>query len=72
MSRKAFTAERIICKLREAEPAQNQGQTVAQVCKKIGVTEQTYYRWKHSGSGLEIRNLMVAHQTDVIIACHDH
>ena len=54
MSRKAFTAEQIIGKLREAELAQNQGQTVAQACKKIGVTEQTYYRWRKEYGGLRV------------------
>ena len=43
MARKRFTAEQIIMKLREAEVGLAQGQTVGQVCKQIGVTEQTYY-----------------------------
>ena len=43
MARKRFTAEQIIMKLREAEAGLAQGQTVGQVCKQIGVTEQTYY-----------------------------
>ena len=43
MARKRFTAEQIIMKLREAEVGLlAQGQTVGQVCKQIGVTEQTY------------------------------
>ncbi len=46
MSRRRYTAETIIAKLREAEVEQARGQTVAQSCKKIGVTEQTYYRWR--------------------------
>ena len=41
MARKRFTAEQIIIKLREAEVSQAQGKTVGQVCKQIGVTEQT-------------------------------
>ena len=44
MSKKRFTAEQIIPKLREADVDQAKGRTVAQACKKIGVTEQTYYR----------------------------
>ena len=44
MARKRFTAEQIIMKLREAEVGLAQGQTVGQVCKQMGVTEQTYYR----------------------------
>ena len=40
MSKKRFTAEQIIPKLREADVDQAKGRTVAQACKKIGVTEQ--------------------------------
>jgi transposase-like protein len=41
--------------LREAELAVNQGKTVVEACRKIGVTEQTYYRWRkeYGGMGLE-------------------
>ncbi len=54
MARKRFTAEQIVIKLREAEVAQAQGKTVVQVCKQIGVTEQTYYRWRKSYGGLRM------------------
>jgi hypothetical protein len=40
MPRKGFTSEQIIKKLRTAEVELSQGKTVAQVCKKIGITEQ--------------------------------
>jgi len=43
---KKFTAEQIIGKLREAEVGLAQGKTVPEVVRKLGVTEQTYYRWK--------------------------
>ena len=46
MPKKTFTTEQIISKLREAEVLISQGQTVPAVCKVIGVTEQTYYRWR--------------------------
>ncbi len=49
---KRLTAEQIIPKLREAEVDLARGQTVAQVCKKLGVTEQTYYRWRKEYGGL--------------------
>jgi hypothetical protein len=45
---KKFTAEQIIGKLREAEVGLAQGKTVPEVVRKLGVTEQTYYRWKRS------------------------
>ena len=54
MARKRFTAEQIVIKLREAEVAQSQGKTVGQVCKQIGVTEQTYYRWRKEYGGLRM------------------
>ena len=53
MSRKRFQPEEIVNKLREAEVLISQGQTVAQVCKQIGVTEQTYYRWRKEYGGLK-------------------
>jgi putative transposase len=43
---KKFTAEQIIGKLREAEVHLAEGKTVAEAARKIGVTEQAYYRWK--------------------------
>jgi hypothetical protein len=44
MPRKGFTPEQIIKRLRTAEVELSQGKTGAQVCKKLGITEQTYYR----------------------------
>jgi len=41
-----FTAEQIMGKLREAEVGLAQGKTVPEAVPKLGVTEQTYYRWK--------------------------
>jgi putative transposase len=49
---KKFTAEQIIGKLREAEVGLAQGKTVLEVVRKLGVTEQTYYRWKREYGGL--------------------
>ena len=54
MARKRFTAEQIISKLREAEVALAQGQNVGQVCRRIGVSEQTYYRWRKEYGGLKL------------------
>jgi DNA invertase Pin-like site-specific DNA recombinase len=44
MARKYFTPEQIIKKLREAEVLQSRGETVEQICRKLGVTDVTYYR----------------------------
>jgi transposase-like protein len=49
-----FTAERIIGKLREAEVEMSRGKKVPEVCRKLGVTEQTYYPWKKKYGGLRI------------------
>jgi len=54
MSRKRFTPEQIIAKLREAEVALAQGQTVAQVCRSLGIAEQTFYRWRREYGGLKV------------------
>ena len=54
MSRKRFTAEQIIAKLREAEVEIAKGKRVGQAVRKIGVTEQTYYRWRKEYGGLRI------------------
>ncbi len=45
-TRKRYTPEQIISKLREAEVELAKGRTVGQVCKQIGVIDQTYYRWR--------------------------
>tara|TARA_B100001245_G_scaffold232804_1_gene215616 strand:+ start:126 stop:404 length:279 start_codon:yes stop_codon:yes gene_type:complete len=54
MSRKRYTPEQIISMLREAEVALSQGQTVAQACRVLGVSEQSYYRWRREYGGLKI------------------
>ena len=53
MIRKRFKAEEIVNKLREADVLISQGQTVVHACKQIGVTEQTYYRWRKEYGGLK-------------------
>ncbi len=46
MPGKRYSVEQIVAKLREAERLQGQGATIPQVCKKLGVSEQTFYRWR--------------------------
>jgi transposase-like protein len=53
MSRKRFKAEEIVNKLREADVLISQGQPISQVCRQIGVTDQTYYRWRKEFGGLK-------------------
>ena len=54
MARKRYSSEQIIGYLREAEVLQAKGSTIGQVCKKIGVTEQTYYRWRKEYGSLSV------------------
>ncbi len=52
MAKRRHTAEQIIIKLREAEVTLAKGQPLAQVVRKLGITEQTYYRWRKEYGGL--------------------
>ena len=52
MGSKKHTAEEIIGKLRQAEVALAQGIAVPDVCRRLGVAEQTYYRWRKEYGGL--------------------
>ena len=54
MARRTFTPEQIINKLREAEIHLSQGGTVSVASRKIGVTEQTYYRWRREYGGMRV------------------
>jgi len=54
MVRKAFKPEQIINKLREAEVLLSQGLTVGEASRKLGVTEQTYYRWRKEYGGMRV------------------
>ena len=54
MGKKGYTSEQIISKLREVEVLLSQGSTVGQACRKIGVTEQTYYRWRKEYGGMRV------------------
>ena len=54
MARKRFSSEQIIAKLREAEVALAKGQTMSQACKKLGIVENTYYRWRREYGGLRV------------------
>lgn len=53
MARKRHGAEEIIGKLREAEVLMAKGRSVADAAKAIGVTEQSYYRWRREYGGLK-------------------
>jgi putative transposase len=46
MPAKRFSVEQIVAKLREAERRRAQGLTIPQSCKRLGISEQTFYRWR--------------------------
>lgn len=52
MARKRYTSEQIIHKLREAEVELGAGKTVPATCRKLGVSEQTFYRWRKQYGGM--------------------
>ena len=54
MARKRYSPEDIIGRLREAEVGLAEGATVAEVCRRIGVTEVTYYRWRKEYGGMRV------------------
>jgi putative transposase len=53
MPRKQFSTEQIITKLREAEVLLSQGMTVIEASRQLGISEQTYYRWRKEYGGLD-------------------
>ena len=54
MKKTRYTPEQIISKLREAEVLLAKGNSVSQASKQIGVSEQTYYRWRREYGGLKV------------------
>lgn len=54
MSRKRFKPEQIIGMLREAEVRFSQGAKVGEVCRHLGVSEQSFYRWRREYGGMEV------------------
>jgi len=54
MKKKGFTPEQIITMLREAEVLLAQESTAADAARKLGITEQTYYRWRREYGGMKV------------------
>jgi transposase-like protein len=54
MAKQRHTAEQVINKLREAEVELGRGSSVVEVCRKLGITEQTYYRWRQQYGGMRL------------------
>ena len=54
MGRRNFTPEQVIGKLREAEVLLGKGESTPSVCRTIGVSENTYYRWRKMYGGMQV------------------
>ena len=54
MSRKRYTPEQIIGFLREAEVSLSQGDKIGTICRRLGISEQSYYRWRKEYGGLQV------------------
>lgn len=54
MARKKFDAGQIIGHLRTIEVLLSKGKTAAEACREIGITEQTYYRWRKEYGGMQV------------------
>ena len=50
--KKSFSGTEIVSKLRQADVLISQGKTVPEFCREIGVTSQTYYRWRNKYGGM--------------------
>jgi len=54
MGKKRHTTEEIVMKLREVDVLQSKGQSLAEACRQIAVSEQTYYNWRKEYGGLKM------------------
>lgn len=54
MARKRYTPEQIIGMLREAEVRLSQGEKIGSICRMLGISEQSYYRWRREYGGLKV------------------
>ena len=54
MARKKFDAGQIIGHLRTIEVFLGKGKTAAEACREVGITEQTYYRWRKEYGGMQV------------------
>ena len=54
MGRKRHTPEQTITALREAEVGLARGKSVKLISRELGITEQTYYRWRREYGGMKV------------------
>ena len=58
MGRNTYQPEQIIAKLRQAEVLLSKGQVVVEVVRQLGITEQTYYRWRKAYGGMQVNQAL--------------
>ena len=56
MKRKRHSPEQIIRKLREAEGLLAQGRTIAEICQRLEIAEQTFHRWRNQYGGMKVND----------------
>lgn len=54
MGKKRYTGEQIISKLREAEVLQSNGMSITEICRQLGIKDQTYYKWRKEYGGMRV------------------
>ena len=54
MARKRYTPEQIIRHLRQTEVLSSQNRSVSEICREIGISENTYYRWRKEYGGMRV------------------
>jgi len=59
MARKRYTPEQIIRLLRQGEVLSSEGRNLSEICREIGVTVNTYYRWRKEYGGIGIKHFNI-------------
>lgn len=54
MKKGGYSSEEIIRKLRQAEVLLHEGKVISEVCRELGVTDSTYYKWRKAYGGLKM------------------
>ncbi len=64
MGRKRYTPEQIIRVLRQSEVLSSEGRNLSEICREIGVTTNTYYRWRKEYGGMQVNQDMKVYRMD--------
>ncbi len=54
MARKRYTPEQIIRHLRQSEVLSSQNRSTSEICRELGISENTYYRWRKEYGGMRV------------------